>query len=190
MTTGESVATNRFTQIFGDPASRIANKVKDRMSPYVQEFIRNSPFAVMASSDSEGHCDASPKGGRPGFVQVLDEGHLLFPDVAGNRLFQSYQNMDANPQVGLLFFIPGVKDVVRVNGRVTIADKEELERRNVEVVLYETDERAHYLQGIIVEVEESYGHCPRALHFSHLWDTETISANQAERPISERPTLT
>ncbi|MEE9261535.1 MAG: pyridoxamine 5'-phosphate oxidase family protein [Dehalococcoidia bacterium] len=188
MTTSESIATNRFTQVFGEATGRAATKVKDYMTPYIQEFIQNSPFAVMASSVPEGHCDASPKGGRPGFVRVLDERHLLFPDVAGNRLFQSYQNMDVNPQVGLIFFIPGVKDTVRVNGSVVIADKEELERREVEVALYETDERAHYLQGIIVEVEESYGHCPRALHFSHLWDTETISANQADRPVSERPT--
>ena len=92
--------------------------------------------------------------------------HLLFPDVAGNRLFQSYQNMDANPHVGLIFFIPGVNDTVRVNGTVTIADKEELERRNIEVSLYEPDDRAMHLQGIIIEVDESYGHCPRALTFS------------------------
>ena len=110
------------------------------------------------------------------------------PDVAGNRLFQSYQNVDANPHVGLIFFIPGVNDTVRVNGRVTIADKEELERRDVEVSLYEIDDRSMHLQGIIIEVEESYGHCPRALHFSHLWNTEEIAANQAKRPISERST--
>jgi PPOX class probable FMN-dependent enzyme len=186
MTTGETIATNRFTQVFGEPTGRGAAKVKDYMTPYVQEFIENSPFAVMASSDRQGHCDASPKGGMPGFVRVLDERHLLFPDVAGNKLFQSYQNMDVNPHVGLIFFIPGVNDTVRVNGSVTLADREEMERRNVEVALYEIDDRAYYRQGIIVEVEESYGHCPRALHYSRLWDTEDISANQAKRPISER----
>ena len=55
----------------------------------------------MATSDSEGNCDASPKGGKPGFVKVLDDTHLLLPDVAGNRLFQSYENLDGNPHVGL-----------------------------------------------------------------------------------------
>ncbi len=58
----------------------------------------------------------------------------------------------------------------------------------MEVSLYEIDDRSMHLQGIIIEVEESYGHCPRALHFSHLWNTEEISANQAKRPISERST--
>lgn len=185
-TSSETVAKNRFSDTFGYPTGRAATKVKPAMTPYVQEFIRRAPFAVMATSDAAGNCDASPKGGKPGFVRVLDDRRLLFPDVAGNRLFQSYQNMDANPHVGLIFLIPGVNDTVRVNGAVTIANKEELERRNVEVSLYEPDERARHLQGIIIEVEESYGHCPRALTFSRLWNVDEISANQSQRPISDR----
>ena len=179
---------NRFTAVFGapDPTGRAVTKVINRMSDFVQEFIRLSPFVVMATSDAEGNCDASPKGGKPGFVKVLDDQHLLLPDVAGNRLFQSYLNMDANPHVGLIFLIPGVNDTVRVNGRVTIVDQEELNRKDVEVSLYEPDERGYHLQGIIIEVEEAYGHCPRALHFSHFWDTETIAENQANRPLPTR----
>lgn len=186
MTTTETVSGNRFAEEFGYPTGRAATKVKDFMTDYVQEFIRNSPFAVMATSDAQGHCDASPKGGRPGFVKVLDQRHLLFPDVAGNKLFQSYQNMDANPHIGLVFMIPGVNDTVRVNGRVSIVDQEKLAQLEVEVSLYEPDERSHHLQGVIIEVEESYGHCPRAYTFSRLWDTETIAAHQAQRPISDR----
>ena len=188
MTTCESLAPNRFRDAFGEPKGRAVTKVKGSLTPYVQAFIARSPFVVMATSNSAGHCDASPKGGKPGFVRVLDERHLLLPDVAGNKLFQSYQNLDGNPHVGLVFFIPGINDTVRVNGRVTIADKEELERRSVEVSLYEPDERAEHLQGIIIEVEESYGHCPRALKFSRLWDTQEIATNQAAIPIPDRST--
>ena len=186
MTSSKTVAPNRFAEAFGYPAGRPATKVKDCMTDYVQEFIRNSPFAVMATSDAQGHCDASPKGGKPGFVKVLDQRRLLFPDVAGNKLFQSYQNMDANPHVGLVFMIPGVNDTVRVNGRVTIVDKDALDKLEVEVSLYEIDDRSHHLQGIIIEVEESYGHCPRAYTFSRLWDTETIAAHKAQRPVPDR----
>jgi len=141
---------------------------------------------IQASADADGNCDASPKGGKPGFVKVLDEKHLVFPDVAGNKLFQTYQNLDSNSHIGLLFLIPGVNDVVRVNGRVTIVDQEELEKMDVEVALFEIDERSHHLQGIVIEVDESYTHCPRALKFSDLWNPETISANIAERPIADR----
>ena len=189
MTTGNQTVTgNRFTDEFGYPKGRVTTKVKPYMTDYVQEFIRHCPFAVMATSDASGQCDSSPKGGRPGFVRVLDEKHLLFPDVAGNKLFQSYQNVEANPHIGLLFMIPGVNDTVRVNGKATIVDKQELDRQNIELSLYEHDDNSKHLQGMLIEVTESYGHCPRAFKFSQIWDTEVIAANQARRPLPERDT--
>ena len=178
---------NRFQEQFGVPQGRAAIKVRDTMTPYIQEFISRSPFVVMATGDAQGHCDTSPKGGKPGFVRVLDDRHLLLPDVAGNKLFQSYGNMDGNPHVGLLFMIPGVDETVRVNGAVTIVDKVELERRQIEISLHHPDDNARHLQGILIEVEEAYGHCPRAFKFSQLWNTEQIQAHQAQRPISNRP---
>ena len=178
---------SRFNDQFGEMSERARVKVKGEMSEFVQKFIEASPFVVMASSDPDGNCDASPKGGKPGFVKVIDGTRLLLPDVAGNRLFQSYQNMDDNPHVGLLFMIPGVNDTVRVNGTVTIVDREELERQKVELSLYWTDDNAKHLQGIIINVEESYGHCPRAYNFAKLWDTDQIAENQANRPIPLRP---
>ena len=186
MATSKISSPDRFRDVFGQPKERAVTKVKAYMTSYVQEFIGRSPFVVMATCDAEGHCDASPKGGKPGFVRVLNDQQLLFPDVAGNKLFQSYQNLDSNPHVGLVFFVPGINDTVRVNGKVTITDKQELDRQNVELSLYETDDNSMHLQGIVIEVEESYGHCPRALKFSHLWNVEEIAGNQSSRPISER----
>jgi len=184
-----AVKPNRFAENFGypNPNGRAVTKVKDYMTSYVQDFIRHAPFMIMATSDEAGHSDASPKGGQPGFVKVLDERHLLVPDVAGNKLFQSYQNLDTNPHVGLLFLIPGVNDTVRVNGTVRVVDKDALEQQNLTLSLYNPDDNAKHLQGIVVEVEEAYGHCPRALKFSQLWDIDTIQANQEHRPVSDRP---
>jgi len=184
-----AVKPNRFAEKFGypNPNGRAVTKVKDYMTSYVQDFIRHAPFMIMATGDEAGHCDASPKGGQPGFVKVLDERHLLVPDVAGNKLFQSYQNLDINPHVGLLFLIPGVNDTVRVNGTVRIVDKDALEQQNLTLSLYNPDDNAKHLQGLVVEVEEAYGHCPRALKFSQLWDIDTIQANQEHRPVSDRP---
>ena len=185
-TTEESVGNSRFNESFGSVSERAAKKIKAHLTPYVQEFVRAAPFAVMATTDSDGRCDASPKGGKPGFVKVIDDKHLLFPDVAGNKLFQSYQNIDTSPYIGLIFFIPGVNDTVRVNGKARIVSKEDLDQQNIELSLYETDDNSKHLQGLLIEVEESYGHCPRALKFSHLWDGEEIAKNQAELPIPER----
>ena len=187
-TADQTVEQNRFADTFGYPKGRAVTKLKTYMTKYVQEFVKHSPFAVMATSDASGHCDASPKGGTPGFVRVLDEKHLLFPDVAGNKLFQSYQNVDANPYIGLLFMIPGINDTVRVNGKVSVVDKDDLDRRNIELSLYEYDDNSKHLQGMLVEVIEAFGHCPRAFKFSRLWDVDEITANQAERPIADRST--
>jgi PPOX class probable FMN-dependent enzyme len=186
-TASETVMPNRFTDLFGSPKGRAVTKVKDYMTPFVQEFIQHAPFCVLSTSDRHGRCDASPKGGKPGFVRVLDERHLLLPDVAGNKLFQSYQNIDSNAHVALLFLIPGVNETVRVNGQATIVDAQELARRNIALSLQYTDDNSKLLQGLLIEVEEAYAHCPRALKFSALWDVETIGSHQAKRPISDRP---
>ena len=185
-TTGESVAASRFNSEFGPASGRAVDKLKGHLPPWVQDFVRNAPFAIMATTDADGNCDASPKGGKPGFVKVLDEKHLLFPDVAGNKLFQSYQNVDANPHIGLIFFIPGINDTVRVNGKATIVTKEELERQNIELSLYELDDNSKHLQGMLINVEEAYSHCPRALKFSKLWDTEEILKNFKNSPVPIR----
>ena len=185
-TTGRTVGDSQYNDAYGAPSDRAVAKLKTHLTPYVQEFIQNAPFAIMATTGEDGRCDASPKGGKPGFVKVLDEKHILFPDVAGNRLFQSYQNIETNPYIGLIFFIPGMNDTVRVNGKVTVVTKEELELQNIELSLYETDDNSKHLQGMLIEVEEAYGHCPRALNFSHLWDPEEIAKNKANAPIEAR----
>ena len=174
----ETLPANRFQETFGTPSDGARNKVKNTLSEEVQNYIQKAPFAVLASSDSEGRCDASPKGGTPGFVKIVDDRHLLLPDVAGNRLFQSYENIDVNPQVGLLFMIPGQDRTVRVNGTATIVDKDELERRQMKLSVHQPDDNARNQQGLLIEVDEAYTHCPRAFKFSKLWDTDQIQQNQ------------
>ena len=93
-----------------------AKKVKDHLDDYLAGFISNSPFAVLATSNATGDCDASPKGGLPGFIKIVDERTLLIPDLGGNRLFQSYENFETNSKAGLIFMIPGMSVTVRVNG--------------------------------------------------------------------------
>ena len=169
---------NRFTREFGLPSERVQQKVLSYLTDEVKAFIARSPFLVMATADPDGRCDASPKGGRPGFVRVLGDRHLLLPDVKGNRLFQSYLNLAANPHVGIVFFIPGVERTVRVNGRVRIVDADEVRRLGAGLSVNDPDENAVLLQGIVVEVEEAYGHCPRSLHFADVWNTATIERNR------------
>jgi predicted pyridoxine 5'-phosphate oxidase superfamily flavin-nucleotide-binding protein len=172
---------NKYQNKFGYPAERTKGKVRPTMAPWIQDFIRQSPFCVIATSNGNGDCDASPKGGTPGFVKVLNEKQLFIPDVAGNKLFHGYQNIESNAKAGLVFFIPGHNSTVRVNGRVKVVDGSQLQDVRLEV--YNPDERAKVLQGLLLDVEEAYSHCPRALAFSNLWDVSAISKNIAVPPL-------
>jgi PPOX class probable FMN-dependent enzyme len=173
--------STKYQDKFGYPVERTKGKVRSHMAPWIQGFIRHSPFCVMATSNAKGDCDASPKGGIPGFVKVLNDRQLFIPDVAGNKLFDSYGNVESNPKVALIFFIPGHSSTVRVNGRVKVIDKSELNDAKLEV--FDPDEKAEILQGLLLDVKESYSHCPRALKFSRLWDVDEISKNVAKPPI-------
>jgi PPOX class probable FMN-dependent enzyme len=156
-----------------------ATKVKDHLEPYVRAFIEQSPFAVLSSSNARGDCDASPKGGHPGFIKVIDDRTLLIPDVGGNRLFQSYQNFESNPKAGLLFLIPGMDVTVRVNGRIRVVEPDELRSRGIAAQVAKPDANSGLVQGLVLDIDEAYFHCPRSFQFADLWNTETIAANRA-----------
>src|SRR5580765_1490211 len=173
--------STKYQDKFGYPVERTKGKVRPHMAAWIQDFIRHSPFCVMATSNAKGDCDASPKGGMPGFVKVLNDKQLFIPDVAGNKLFHGYGNIESNPQVGLIFFIPGHNNTVRINGRVKVIDRAELNGASLEV--FDPDEKAVVLQGLLLDVEESYSHCPRALKFSRLWDLDVISKNMTQPPV-------
>jgi uncharacterized protein len=173
--------STKYQAKFGYPVERTAGKVRSHMAPWIQDFIRHSPFCVMATSNAAGDCDASPKGGTPGFVKIINDKQLFIPDVAGNKLFHGYGNLETNPRVGLIFLIPGHNSTVRINGRVAVVDRSELSDAKLEV--FDPDEKAEVLQGLLLDVEESYSHCPRALKFSRLWDVDEISKNVAKPPI-------
>lgn len=171
-------------EALGGAHPRAATKVKDHLEPYVQAFVRNAPFAVLATSNGDGDCDASPKGGTPGFVKIVDERTLLVPDIGGNKLFQSYQNFETNPKAGLVFMIPGTTVTARVNGRVTIQDRDAMAQHNAQPELHNPDDNANVMQGFLLHVDEAYLHCPRCMKFSELWDTEQIERN-AQRSLKD-----
>lgn len=169
----------QLTESLGGVHPLAARKVKDHLEPYVRAFIEQAPFLVMATCSADGDCDASPKGGRPGFVKVLDDRTLLIPDVGGNRLFQGYRNLESNPRVGLVFMIPGMDVTARVNGRVSVLERAEVEAGGGGVETYWTDDNSLLVQGLRIDIDEAYFHCPRAYQFADLWNTTTIEANRA-----------
>lgn len=151
---------NRAQQKFGEPIELVVKKIFPSMPAMIQEFVRAAPFAVLSTADEQGNCDASPKGGRPGFVKVLDEQRLLLPDVAGNKLFQSYGNLETNPKAALLFLIPGCDWTVRVNGRTSVVEKSDGRLTGIAPEVFEADENTKILQGLLLEVDEAYAQRP------------------------------
>lgn len=149
--------------LIGEPLPLTCAKVTDRINDLTRLFIERSPFICLATSDPSGACDLSPRGDPTGFVRILDARTLLIPERPGNRLADSLRNMIANPHIGLLFFVPGVTDTFRVNGRATITtDPDLLAPCAVEGKLP--------LLGILVDIDEAYTQCSKAFLRSRFWD--------------------
>jgi hypothetical protein len=148
---------------FAAPGRLATLKQLDRLDHNCRRFIALSPFLCLASARPDGLADNSPRGDAPGFVQVVDERTLLIPDRPGNNRLDSMTNILHNPNVGLLFFIPGVTETLRVNGRARLTGSPELLAR------CEVRGRAPKA-AIVVEVVEAFLHCSKALIRSRLWE--------------------
>lgn len=149
--------------LYAQPGERALLKQLPRLDRHCRRFIGLSPFVVIATSGADGRLDASPRGGAPGFVKATAEGALLIPDSPGNNRLDSLQNILANPEVGLLFLIPGFDETLRVNGRAVLScDDADLAACR--------DERRLPKIAIRVAVHEAYIHCAKAFMRSRLWD--------------------
>src|SRR6266700_8453249 len=104
----------------GTPSERAIKKESPFIDAPSREFIARAPFLLLGTSDTTGRCDVSPKGDYPGFVRVLDDKTIAIPDLPGNNRLDTLTNMLHNPQVGLLFMIPGMNETLRVNGTVRL----------------------------------------------------------------------
>jgi len=178
---------NRFQLRHGAPLDRVVAKVQDHIDEWVGAFIRCSPFVVLATADDRGLCDVSPRGGEPGFVRVLGRRQLVMPDLAGNNLFQSLGNLDRNPGMALLFFIPGVEETARVNGSARVVSKSELAAEIDPSQVRDLIESPRVLQAVLVEVHEAYYHCGRSVRAGGLWDADRIRGHREAPPLPKRP---
>ena len=162
--------------VIGNPADLVVAKVANRLNHLTCQLIERSPFVCVATSHPDRGLDVSPRGDPAGFVRILDERTLLLPDRPGNKLADTLTNLLADPRIALLFLIPGVGETFRVNGRARIVDDPDLLAPSA------IDGKAPKL-GIVVEVEEAYTQCPKALLRSDLWNPEK-HVERSELPSS------
>ena len=153
-------------ETIGGAMPRALRKEIARLDEHCRALIGASPFVLVGSADRVGRADVSPKGDRPGFVQVLDDRTLAIPDRPGNRRADTFTNVLQNAHVGLLFIIPGKLETLRVNGRARIV--RDLELRNRMAV----DGRLPAL-ALVVTVEQAFIHCGKCMIRSRLWERES-----------------
>ncbi len=163
-------SADQLAELYEPAAERAWAKDIGMLDDAAQRLIAASPLVVVASQDAEGRADATPRGGPPGFVAVLNEHHLAIPDATGNRRLDTLTNVIATGHVGLLFLIPGRNQTLRINGRACVsAAPEILEAAGAVGKPPRT--------AIVVRTDEVYAHCPKAFVRSHLWDPATWPAD-------------
>ena len=161
-------------EITGNPSELVNNKVISYMDEHCRGFIAKSPFLTLSTADESGFCDVSPRGDKAGFVYVLNDKQLIIPERPGNKRMDSMRNILSNPNIGLLFLIPGLGETLRINGKASVIhDEELLEKMAVN--------GKSPLLGISVDVEECFIHCAKAFKRSELWNPETW-ADKEELP--------
>ena len=149
--------------LIGEPNELVQAKIADRLNELSRRWIERSPFVCVATCSPDGGLDVSPRGDPAGFVRVLDERTLLIPERPGNKLADTLTNVLADPRIALLFLVPGIGDTFRVNGRARLVDDAALLGPSA------IEGKVPKL-GILVEVEEAYTQCPKALLRSELWN--------------------
>ncbi|NNH74092.1 pyridoxamine 5-phosphate oxidase [Nocardia uniformis] len=158
------------------------DQVLQRLNAHMIEFIGRMDMAFIATSDKHGECDSTFRAGRPGFLHVIDEHTLAYPELRGNGVMASLGNILENPHIGILM-IDFVRDLIglHINGTARIVDDAVLRRCSQELP---EDERGRTIERwVVVDVEEAYIHCRK--HIPHLipasreprqWGTDNVRA--------------
>ncbi|MGP4055620.1 MSMEG_1061 family FMN-dependent PPOX-type flavoprotein [Mycobacterium sp. 4D054] len=162
----EVTSVEELREIVGHPNAAVANKVRDRLSPAVQDWLSHSPLGFVATTDAHGRIDVSPKGDPAGFVHIVDERTIAIPERPGNKRVDGYLNVLERPRVGTLFVIPGRGDTLRINGSARIlADADYFDAMTVR--------GKRPILALEIAVEEVFFHCAKAFLRSGAWQPES-----------------
>ena len=171
-------SVDQIRDILGEPSEAVLSKVIDSIDDVCRGIIAKSPFMLLATSGRSGEVTISPKGDPAGFVRVLDDKRLAIPDRLGNRRADTFQNILENPQVGLIFLIPGKAETLRVGGEARIVRDIAL-RESMAV-----NGRVPNL-AVVVYVERLFMHCAKCVRRSKLWQPEEWPDHSDTASIAE-----
>ena len=164
--------------LYAPAKERAVKKQLSALDVHCQRFVGLSPFVVISSFGLDHMLDASPRGGAPGFIKVVDAHTLLIPDSPGNNRLDTLENIIHSGKVGLLFLIPGMDETLRVNGTACLSDDAAV------LALCTTEVRTPKLV-IKVTVAQAYLHCAKAFMRSKLWDAQSHMARSSMPSMGE-----
>lgn len=144
-----------------------SNQMIDYLNQEMQDFIKRQSFLFIATSDIKGNCDSSFKAGERGFIHILDDKRLMYPEYRGNGVMASLGNITENPHIGLML-IDFFNDQVglHINGAAEIVDHDDISKLQTDI----TDSRAE--RWVVITVDEAYIHCSK--HIPKLTDTKNL----------------
>ena len=148
--------------VYGPPAAAALRKVAGQLTPEYRRFIEAARFCAIATVGPEG-TDCSPRGDDGPVARALDAGHLAIPDWRGNDRIDSIRNILCDGRVSLMFLVRGSGNAIRVNGRARLTDDQGLRDS------FATDKGHLPRTVIVVQVDEVYFQCARAIIRSGLW---------------------
>lgn len=156
----------QLREIYGFAKGRAKAKQLSTLERHSCHFIEQSPFFTLSTYSMSGSVDCSPRGGKPGFVKILNENCIIVPDSKGNNRLDSLVNITETGHVGCLFFIPGIDETLRVNGvaRLSIS---------TDYLNLFSDDKNSPKTCIEITIKEMFLHCAKAFMRSELWSPET-----------------
>ncbi|KAA5834369.1 pyridoxamine 5'-phosphate oxidase family protein [Saccharopolyspora hirsuta] len=181
----EVTSEAELRDVIGEPLQRVRDKARPALHGIDRQWLAASPFCLIATAGADGSCDVSPKGDPAGFTLVLDDTTIAIPERPGNRRADGFRNILANPHVGLVYFLPGRGDTLRINGRARLV-------RDAPFFDDMVVKGHRPVLAVVVEIEEIFHHCAKAFLRSGLWKPETWQPDAVpSRPqiakLMERP---
>ncbi|QPJ66374.1 MAG: pyridoxamine 5-phosphate oxidase [Candidatus Nitrohelix vancouverensis] len=194
MTAFGSKGEKKLQKEFGcerNATSFYKNQMRDILNPAMQEFIAERDLVFIATSDAGGECDCSFRGGPRGFVRILNDRTLAYPEYRGNGVLASLGNISENPHIGLIFIDFEENSIgLHVNGKARIVKNDELELEKETRILLEQEK---YKEGgkppecwVWIEIEEAYIHCSKHIpRFQNMgkqihWGTDQESHKRGD----------
>lgn len=167
MTTHDITTLDQLRELYREPSARVVAKKGTTIDGATATFVAQSTFLCLATSNGQGGCDVSPRGGPAGQLKVLQEGRAVaLPDLSGNNLIDSLTNIVANPHAGLLLMMPGSDETLRIDGSARLTT-------DPDILGLWSDELRKIKVAIVIEIDAVFMHCAKAFRRGGVWQPDS-----------------